>query len=576
MSVLLAGGAVLLERRTLLRSLRASAGSTADYAAAALSFPVWNVIDREIEVLLKWTFREQAVTGAALRFVEGRQDVLSFRRDDGVGVVVGFPEGEKDDIVEKREIVFAGRKIASLELRFSTRPVAERIRSEALFIALVVIALDSVLGFALLFILRSSVFYPLERIERWASSLERGEIDGPDSSPKTEKGEIASLRSSIERMVSMILSKEREYRSLFESSPVSIWELDFSPMRSMLIRSLESCEMLDALPMLRDLKETRKSLRRIRVMSVNSVTLEWLGIGSLREFQGSLSSLLDEEGLRLFAEEIRALAMCAPGAGGECRITLPTGEVKSFTIRFATLAGHEGDWSRVVLTAADISDRVLMENRLLDALKQKDTLLRELFHRTRNSLQLISSMISLRETRVEIACRALLRTIRNRIDTISLAQDMLYESEDLSFLELGTYFRDLLGLLRLEQDGDGGRIQLRMDVESARVSIDYAIPLGLLLCELISNAYRHAFPDGRKGTVSVSFANRPQGPMELSVSDDGIGLPAGIDPCADGGAGFDIVFALGTQQLHGVFELGGPPGFSCLLRFSLPAERPRV
>jgi len=561
----------------LLRSLHATAVSTTDYAAAALAYPVWNVIDREVEVLLKWTFRESEVTGVVLLIHDDRRQTIAFHRDFGMTEVLpGLPHGEKDDIVELREITFEGRRVASLELRFSPRDVRNRIRVEALFIVLVVLALDSVLGLALLLILRSTVFRPLERIKRWASSLEQGEAETLIPAGTSERGEIASLRASIERMVAMILSKEREYRSLFDNSPVSIWELDFSAIRAVLEPGRQRYEDLDKVPAVQNPEETKRAIGLIRVRGVNSVTLNWLGVSSLKEIQGGISSLLDEDGLRIFAAEFRALMLCASGAGGECKINLPSGAARNYMIRFATLAGYEEDWTRVMLTAADITDRVQMENRLLAALQQKDILLRELFHRTRNSFQLISSMIALRESSAVSERRPILRSIRARINTISLAQDKLYESDDLTFLDLGSYIKDLVTMLVYENESNLGQVISAVEVASIPGSIDYAVPLGLFLCELVTNAFDHGFVDGRKGTLTVSFHKASDGRLELSVHDDGVGVPADFNPRRDAGVGLDTILALGERQLRGKIEFDISSGFFCVLCFSLPEEKPRV
>ena len=562
-SILLSGAGVLYERRMLLLSLRSRALAVSDYTASALGYPVWNVVYREIDVLLLGAFRDESVYGAVLELDDVEPRRIAFTRGAGSSIKRGEPDADIHGFVERREVMFESRKVGTLELHFTDRLVDERMRSESIFIAVVVLLLDWVLGLFLLLVLRSTVFRPLARIERWAAALERGEEPPSLWDAVRERGEIASLRTSIERMVGIILTKEREYRSLFNDSPASIWELDFSRIK----------DEYSADP---DSFDAKRAFGLLSVTSVNPVTLDWLGVRSLGELSGKAGSLLGEDALAILSAELRALAAGAHGAAGECRLLMPSGTVKHFAVRFATIAGHETDWARVLMTGADITDRARAEERLVSALTEKDLLLQELFHRTRNSLQLISSMIALREPYAASCAQTDLRAIRGRIDTIALAQDKLYESENLSVLDLGNYLSGLTEMIVHGQDLSEGRIRLDIKVEAVPVSIDHAVPLGLLLCELVSNALAHAFPEGRGGTLSVTLLRPGDGGLELSVRDDGVGPPPGFDPRRDAGYGLETAIALGERQLRGKLAFSSESGFSAVLRFRLPEVSSRI
>jgi two-component sensor histidine kinase/PAS domain-containing protein len=471
--------------------------------------------------------------------------------------------------VERREVLFESRPVGRLELHFTERLVDERMRSESIFIAVVVLLLDGILGLFLLLVLRSTVFRPLARIERWAAALERGEEPPANWGGPPERGEIASLRASIERMVGIIMAKEREYRSLFDYSPVSIWELDFSPVREAFGGTPPPDGAFGP-------EEAAAVLPLVKVKSVNPITLEWLGVDSLADLPFGLSPFLEGDAIGVFADEVRSLLSRSPGASGECRVGMPWGDDRMYAIRFATIAGHEDDWSRILLTAADITERKNAEERLVSALDEKSVLLRELFHRTRNSLQIVSSLIALREAGADERSRRELRGIRNRIDTMAIAQDALFECGDLNSMDLGKYVRELASMLSREYGEAIGRIRMDVRTDSVSGSIDLAAPLGLIVCELVSNAFAHAFPNGRAGTLSVALRKRGRSTLELSIADDGVGPPDGFDPVREAGLGLTTVRELGESQLDGALSFNLGSGFSATLSFRLSDIASRV
>jgi len=583
-TIALGGSAVLLERRLRRESLFGTARATADFAARTLAYPVWNIITREIEVQLELTFRDESVRGAVLRLEDVPLEAVSYTRDPTGNVVRGVPAPEAEWFSEKREVVFNGRTVAVLELYFTEELVSRRVRTEALSIALIVLVVDGILALALLAILRKAVFLPLERIERWASSLDFSDDSVPAiGEDGVYRGEIASLGRSIGRMVGLlneryatILSKEREYRSLFETSPVSIWELDFSAVRERLGADSASCESLESLTFMRDPGRARGILSLVRIKSVNRITLEWLGLPSLEAVQRGMRTMLHDDAIQLFLKEIRCLSSCGDGAAGECRLRLPSGENRSYMVRFATLAGYEETWTRVVLTAVDITERARAEADLVMTIAQKDALVQELFHRTRNSLQLISSMIYLREPRVAEAIKGELRGLRNRINTIALAHDKLYESGDLTGISARDYLRDLAGSIRQGYGALSQRIRLDVEATDRILLIDVAIPLGIVVCELLVNSFSYGFPGERSGTVEVRLDAPDPKALRLVVSDDGVGPGPDFDPRRDAGVGLDMVFAVGEGQLRGKIDFDFSAGFACSLAFPLPEIGRRI
>jgi two-component sensor histidine kinase/PAS domain-containing protein len=208
---------------------------------------------------------------------------------------------------------------------------------------------------------------------------------------------------------------------------------------------------------------------------------------------------------------------------------------------------HRGDdgtifWDGVML---DITDQKNAEHQLQAALTERETLLREIHHRVKNNLQVVSSLVQIEAFRItDPAIQARLAVIDHRVAVLGRIHEQFYRSEDLSRVDFGS-FASMLGQNLAELHGAGDRVTLTADCETLATDIDTAVPLGLLANELISNAFKHAFPGGRSGTVTIGLRRRDDR-VEFEVADDGIGLP---EPSAvrSGSIGLELITALAGQ-----------------------------
>lgn len=218
----------------------------------------------------------------------------------------------------------------------------------------------------------------------------------------------------------------------------------------------------------------------------------------------------------------------------------------------------------LIVTVRDVSAGWEQEEALRQALDDKNILLKELYHRVKNNLQLVISLFNLQARTLKDgrAQRALLEAA-NRVRAMALVHERLYQSRTLGTIGLADYMGELCDQLASAGSARQRGIAMALDVAAVDVGLDLAVPLGLLLNELVSNSLKHAFPDGRHGTIRVTLAREP-GPeagvgddetLRLTVRDDGIGLPPGADRTSTQTLGLTLVGALG-DQLHGrlVFE----------------------
>jgi two-component sensor histidine kinase len=189
---------------------------------------------------------------------------------------------------------------------------------------------------------------------------------------------------------------------------------------------------------------------------------------------------------------------------------------------------------KMVLAAiTDVSDHKARENRIQAALKEKDLLLSEIHHRVKNNLQVICSLLDLQSSKVtdEVALKLLIES-QNRIKSMALIHQTLYEAKDFARVDFSSFIDMLVPNLVSSYCVDPGRITLVIDAAQVSLPIDAAIPCGLIVNELISNALKHAFPDQRQGQITVELANEPGDRVVLCVADNGVGMPNELDLAA--------------------------------------------
>jgi PAS domain S-box-containing protein len=230
-----------------------------------------------------------------------------------------------------------------------------------------------------------------------------------------------------------------------------------------------------------------------------------------------------------------------------------------------------------VLVLTDITDLKQAEQQIRTSLREKEVLLKEVHHRVKNNMQVISSLVSLQEESLAIhpsspgeqagvrnpvtddQVLGALAEMRDRIRTMALVHEKLYQSESLARINFADYADGLTAYLAQAQGGEDSDICLRLDVEPVSLPIDNAVPCGLILNELVTNAYKHAFRDHRPGTIVVRLQADPAGRVRLAVSDDGAGMPAGFDWRQASSLGLRLVQML-TRQIHGQVEARRPAG----------------
>jgi two-component sensor histidine kinase len=212
------------------------------------------------------------------------------------------------------------------------------------------------------------------------------------------------------------------------------------------------------------------------------------------------------------------------------------------------------------------AELIVSEQAMRRSLREKEVLLREIHHRVKNNLQVISSLLNLQaHALTDPAVRAIFNDSQKRVQSIALVHEKLHQSADLSHVDFEEYTAALLDNLFDTYDATERGVSPLIDVSGVRLAIDTAIPCGLIVNELVTNALKHGFPAGRQGEVRV-ILHEEKDDLELVVADDGVGLPAGIDPRRTTSLGLDLVFTF-AEQLGARVEVLREHGTAFQFRF---------
>ena len=218
----------------------------------------------------------------------------------------------------------------------------------------------------------------------------------------------------------------------------------------------------------------------------------------------------------------------------------------------------------------DVTEAKETSAGLRSAIAERETLIKELYHRTKNNMQVISSLMEMEADRSGLPeLRDILDEMQRRIDAMALVHEMLYQANDLSRIRLEEFIPALVELLKSSLGDHEGRIGFIYEVDDVELSMEEAVPCGIILNELLTNSLVHAFPGERGGTVRLKTGRDAQGLVAIEIRDDGVGIPEDFD-YREGAKhlGLSLVTSIGRSQLRGSVEIqAGPGGFGCRIAF---------
>jgi PAS domain S-box-containing protein len=216
---------------------------------------------------------------------------------------------------------------------------------------------------------------------------------------------------------------------------------------------------------------------------------------------------------------------------------------------------------------SDITDRKIAEDKIRSSLQEKEVMLKEIHHRVKNNMQVVSSLLNLQSKYiVNEKDMELFKESQNRVKSMSLVHEKLYQSRNLANIDFNEYTRNLVKNLYVTYGVNSSRIQLLIDIQEIYLDINAAIPCGLIINELVSNSIKYAFPDGRTGMIKI-IMKQDDNKVKLVVSDNGVGLPESLDIAETESLGLQLVHTL-SLQLESEIEIQRTNGAAFSFEFT--------
>ncbi|MCX6182951.1 MAG: PAS domain S-box protein [Bacteroidetes bacterium] len=214
----------------------------------------------------------------------------------------------------------------------------------------------------------------------------------------------------------------------------------------------------------------------------------------------------------------------------------------------------------------EIDERKISEEKLKETLSEREMLLKEVHHRVKNNLQVISSILNLQSSYVKDQYTlSMLKECRDRIKSMSFIHESLYQTKNFSHVDFGDYLKSLCSNL-LYSYSVSGRVTLNYDIDNIFLTLDTAIPAGLIVNELVSNSLKYGFPDNQKGNIFVSLKSTKKGLNVLIVEDDGVGMPPSVNFKETDSLGLQLVVTL-SDQIDGEITLKEGKGACFVIEF---------
>lgn len=327
----------------------------------------------------------------------------------------------------------------------------------------------------------------------------------------------------------VIRDNESTNNTLFEDSPIPIWDEDFSAIKLKLdqykalgISSIR--EFLTEHP-----NETNNILRLLKVNRINNAVVELNEATSKEEVLDKYMFLTTPESHEYILQQLEAIWNKEKKCEFDAKLITLKGNIRFVNFKWTVVEGFEHDYSRVFLTTTDLTRRIKDENlSLQQANREKETLLKEIHHRVKNNLQIITSLIRLQlGSTHNREAQQLLEVSLSRISSIASVHELLYKSNQFASIDYSEYIHQLIESLVNTMVGDKG-IKVEIEVDDVKMPLEMAIPLGLLINEILTNSIKHAFEDEQDNVIFLKLKKENDHRILLVIGDNGKGFNGDI------------------------------------------------
>lgn len=301
------------------------------------------------------------------------------------------------------------------------------------------------------------------------------------------------------------------------------------------------------------------------IMDVNDTTCKLLGYSKEEILKLSVGDIHPQAEIKKIQAGVHRVLKKGIDYMGETAFVNKNGE----TIQVEAGGGtfKIGDEVYIMGSFRNITERKLAEDKLIASLEEKEVLLREIHHRVKNNMQVISSLLRLqsRSFKDDMILEKF-KVAQNRIRSMALIHESLYKARDLARINLSDYVSRLTTHLRSLYKIGKGTVKFNLDIKDINLDISKAIPCGLIISEVMSNSLKHAFPDGRPGEIQVKGSTDKKGKCTLVIKDTGVGIPGDLDLYQTDTLGMQLVTDL-VKQLGGTIKLDREGGTSFIISF---------
>lgn len=313
------------------------------------------------------------------------------------------------------------------------------------------------------------------------------------------------------------------------------------------------------------------------VVYVNKAYLDVSGYKESEVIGLSMFDFTSDEGMKILSEETIPQLLSTGHWQGEMIVRMKDGTKFPADLICSLIKNENGKPEYFVAVFNDITERKKAEEQIKKDLEIQTALIQEIYHRTKNNMAVISAMLSMESDRSENdQVKSTFKEIDNKIRAMSMVHQKLYEAKDLSSINMEDYIKDLVELIMQSYGVFSERVTLNFDLHAVKVSIDSAVPFGLIINELISNIFKHAFPEDRKGEISIRLFKEEDETINLELNDNGVGFLQNFDPRKDGSMGLTSVFSLVEEQLKGEISVKSENGLKWHIKIKDNLHKERV
>lgn len=343
---------------------------------------------------------------------------------------------------------------------------------------------------------------------------------------------------------------ENYYYSLFEQSPIPIWEEDFSEIKLHIEELKKSGVTNFEIYFENNPEEIAICFNKLIIINVNQAAIELNEADSKEQLLESYQKFFDHNSKEYIIKQFVAIANNETQCSFEARLVTFNKNIRNVLFRWNVVKGFEKDYSRVFLTTKDLTEKIINDNIMLQTSnREKEVLLKEVHHRVKNNLQIVTSLLNLQSYSInDPLIKDIFDVSLNRIKSMAAVHEMLYKSSDFSKIEYQSYLTTLVSGLISSIKGENSDIKVHLNANQLSLNIDTSIPLGLLITELVTNSLKHGIQ--QKGEIYVYLSRKNNESLILEIGDNGVGLPEDFSIEESETLGLQLVNSL-IEQLSG-------------------------